>query len=296
MALPGPPSSPTSVDISSRPDPTLAKRLRREIAGWPGRARGVAVVMADGVVASAGDVTTVFPWASVSKILTALTVLRVAADGVLDLDEPAGPPGATVRHLLAHASGIAFDEDRVVAPPGRRRIYSNRGIELVAQHASERAGRPFGVLLEEAVLDPLGMSGTVLRGSAAHGLHGPVGDLAVLAGELLAPRRLPSGLVERATATSFRGLAGILPGFGPQNPNDWGLGLEIRGRKSPHWTAPDSSPATFGHFGRSGSFLWVDPRVGTACVSAGDAPFGPWAAQAWPRLSALVLHHRHTIV
>ena len=34
---------------------------------------------------------------------------------------------------------------------------------------------------------------------------------------------------------------------------------EIRGTKAPHWSAPWSSPETFGHFGRSGTLLWVDP-------------------------------------
>ncbi|MFT4288032.1 serine hydrolase domain-containing protein [Nocardioides sp.] len=270
----------------------LAGLLAEELTAWPGAA-GVAVLDADGVVASAGDLTTPCRWASVTKILAALTTLLAADAGLLDLDEPAGPPGATVRHLLAHASGVAFDEDRIVAAPGRRRIYSNRGIELLADRVAARAGRPFAELLAETVLTPLGMTGTVLHGSPAHGCQGPVGDLALLARELLAPRRLPAHLVRATATTTFPGLAGILPGFGRQDPNDWGLGLEIRGTKSPHWTAPTASPATFGHFGQSGSFLWVDPEAATACVSAGETPFGPWATTAWPQLAGLVLARRH---
>ena len=88
---------------------------------------------------------------------------------------------------------------------------------------------------------------------------------------------------------AFPGLDGVLPGFGRQQPNDWGLGCEIRDHKAPHWTAPDNSPATFGHFGQSGSFLWVDPAAQLACVSLSDTAFGPWAADRWPRLSAAVL-------
>ena len=50
-----------------------------------------------------------------------------------------------------------------------------------------------------------------------------------------------------------------------------------------------NSAATFGHFGQSGSFLWVDPAAGLACAALADRPFGEWAAQAWPELSDGVL-------
>jgi CubicO group peptidase (beta-lactamase class C family) len=81
----------------------------------------------------------------------------------------------------------------------------------------------------------------------------------------------------------------VLPGFGRQNPNDWGLGCEIRDHKRPHWTAAGNSPRTFGHFGQSGSFLWVDPDAGIGCASLADRPFGEWASGLWPRLSERVL-------
>ena len=94
---------------------------------------------------------------------------------------------------------------------------------------------------------------------------------------------------QRATAVAFEGLAGVLPGFGRQDPNDWGLGVEIRGHKHPHWTGDRNSPGTFGHFGRSGAFLWVDPAQQLALGSLTDRPFGPWAARAWPALSDAVI-------
>ena len=83
----------------------------------------------------------------------------------------------------------------------------------------------------------------------------------------------------------FPRLDGVLPGFGRQTPNDWGLGFELRDHKSPHWTGSRNSPRTFGHFGRSGTFLWVDPAAGIALACLTDRPFGDWAAEAWPRLS-----------
>ncbi len=266
----------------------LGALLRNELATWP-REASVAVVTGVGRVARSGPDRR-HPWASVTKVLTALTVLDVVADGHADLEEPAGPPGATLRHLLAHASGLALDGgERVLSAPGRRRVYSNAGIEQAALHVERRTGRPFGILLRERLLGPLRLSRTVLRGSPAHGAVGPVTDLARLAHELLAPRVLRPGLVATATTTAYPGLAGVLPGFGRQEPNDWGLGIEIRGDKTPHWTAPGASARTFGHFGQSGSFLWVDPVAGVACVAAGQEPFGPWAAEAWPRLATRVL-------
>ena len=197
-----------------------------------------------------------------------------------------------MRHLLSHASGLSAGADRVLAPPGRRRIYSNHGYEVLAAHAEARGGEPFDVLLQQRLLDPLGMRRTTLQGSPAHGAQGPVDDLGVLAHELLRPRHVPVDLLAEATVTSFPGISGVLPGFGRQEPNDWGLGFEVRGDKRPHWTAPEGSARTFGHFGQSGSFLWVDPDADLACAAAGDTDFGPWAAEVWPALSRRVLEAR----
>jgi CubicO group peptidase (beta-lactamase class C family) len=85
----------------------------------------------------------------------------------------------------------------------------------------------------------------------------------------------------QATTVAFPGLTGVLPGYGHQRPNDWGLGFELRDHKSPHWTGTRNSPRTYGHFGQSGTFLWVDPDAGAACVCLTDRDFGPWAVEAW---------------
>jgi CubicO group peptidase (beta-lactamase class C family) len=257
------------------------------VAGWPVGNAAVAVTDPGRTLAAAGG-DEPYPWASVTKLVTALAVLSSVDRGEVALDEPAGPPGATLRHLLAHASGVGPDGDAVLSPPGKRRIYSNRGIEIAADLVAERAGAPFDQLLRDRVLTPLGMDGTVLDGSPAHGARGPVSDLARLGRELLSPTLVPARMPE-ATRPVFPGLAGVLPGFGRQDPNDWGLGFEIRDGKSPHWTGSRNSAATFGHFGQSGSFLWVDPEAGLACAALADRAFGPWAAQAWPALTDAVL-------
>ena len=256
-----------------------------QVAAWPVPAAAVAVVSPAGVLASQGPVDRPFAWASVTKLLTTLAALDTVGRGLLDLDEPAGPPGSTVRHLLAHASGLSLDGELQLSRPGRRRIYSNRGIELVAEAVAARTGKPFASVLEDEVLRPLGLRHTELRGSPAHGAAGPLADLVALASELLAPDVLDSDLLAEATRTAFPGLSGVVPGFGRQPECDWGLGFEVRGAKDPHWTGAHNSPATYGHFGRAGSFLWVDPEARLACVGVADRDFDAWAAEAWPRLA-----------
>jgi CubicO group peptidase (beta-lactamase class C family) len=238
-----------------------------------------------------GDLDAVSGWASVTKLLVALAVLVQAEKGELDLDDPAGPPGSTVRHLLSHASGLGPDRPEPLTVPGRRRIYSNVGFEVLALYVSERSGRRWQDLVFELVTGPIGMPGTALLegGSAASGAIGPVSDLLALGRELLSPTIISGSWLDIATQVAFPGLAGVVPGIGRFEQCDWGLGFELKDSKRPHWTARAGSPSTFGHFGRSGAFLWVDPDAGVACATAGGASFGPWALEKWPELSGEVL-------
>jgi CubicO group peptidase (beta-lactamase class C family) len=262
----------------------------RLIDEWPVDNAATAVVAADGsVVGSHGDTARKFRLASVSKPLTAYAALIAVEEGVVELDTPAGPEGSTVRHLLAHTSGLAFDAHKAMAAPGTRRLYSNAGFEQLADALAEHSGIPFAQYQAEALFAPLGMTSTVLEGSPASGAVSTVDDLAAFAAELQAPKLLDPATVAEATNVVFPGLSGVLPGFGHQKPNDWGLGFEIRDHKSPHWTGAHSSPRTFGHFGQSGTFLWTDPAAGAACVALTDRAFGPWAAEVWPRYTDAVL-------
>lgn len=262
--------------------------LAAELATWKVGSASAAVIGTGGVVAVHDDGAR-RPWASVTKIASALTILDACQEGVVHLEDEVGPPGSTLRHLLAHASGLDFDSDKVMAAPGARRIYSNTGINVAARHLEAATGQSFAQEMQDRVLDLLDMTGSELTGPPSHGLTGPIGDLARLAHELLAPRLLLPAAVTLGSTLAFPGLDGVLPGYGRQRPNDWGLGFEIRDHKSPHWTAPENSPSTFGHFGQSGSFCWVDRDAALACVSLADTPFGPWAIEAWPPFSSKVL-------
>jgi CubicO group peptidase (beta-lactamase class C family) len=267
--------------------PPLADVLQ-QIETWESPRAAAAVVTPSGLVASHGDVEHPFALASVTKLLVADAVLVAVEEEALSLDQAAGPPGSTVAHLLAHASGLGPDGG-VVAAPGTRRIYSNAGFEALAATLEAAAGMTMADYLHAAVVEPLDLSGTRLDGSAAHGAVSTVADLARFAAELLGPRLIAPETLARATSPVFPDLAGVLPGFGRQDPNPWGLGFELRGEKRPHWTGTGNSPATFGHFGRSGTFLWVDPVAAVALVVLTDRAFGPWSAEAWPRLSDSVL-------
>jgi CubicO group peptidase (beta-lactamase class C family) len=259
------------------------------VEGWGADHAAVALVGPGGILAQHADFDRVFRWASVTKLATALAVLSAADDDLLDLDEAAGPPGSTVRHLLAHASGLPFEGETPIAAPGTRRIYSNAGVDALGELLARRSGSAFEAVLRARVLDPLGMADTTLRGRPSEGLHGPLRDLAPLARELLRPSIVSAETLAAATTVAFPGLKGLLPGVGTFDPLDWGLGFELRDAKVPHWTGGANSPATFGHFGGAGTFLWVDPAIDRALVCLTDREYGPWALEAWPPFSDAVI-------
>jgi CubicO group peptidase (beta-lactamase class C family) len=257
--------------------------------GWGADHASLAVVGPGGELATVGEPTRQFAWASVTKPAVAYAVLRAVERGSVSLDEPLGPPGSTVRHLLAHASGLPPETLTPISAPERTRIYSNAGFDLLGQLLADRASLPVAEVVARDVLGPLGMSDTALVGRAAAGMRGSLADLARFARELLQPTLVSAATLEEATRVAFPGLAGVLPGLGRHEPLDWGLGFELRDAKHPHWTGTANSPGTFGHFGASGTFLWVDPAAGIALACLTDRPFGPWVLEAWPAVSDAVL-------
>ncbi|WP_431236507.1 serine hydrolase domain-containing protein [Mycolicibacterium aichiense] len=262
------------------------------IADWPVSAASAAVVGATGVLAEFGDVTHQFRLASVTKPLAARAAQVAIEEGVVELDTPAGPPGSTVRHLLSHASGLAMHSAEVMAEPGKRRVYSNYGFQVLAETIEQNSEIEFGRYLAEAVFEPLGMTASRLEGgaeAAGYGGVSTVADLEAFAADLLAPKTVSAQLHDQAISVQFPGLTGVLPGFGVQRPNDWGLGFEIRDDKSPHWTGFANSPRTFGHFGQTGTFIWVEPGLALSLVVLTDRDFDEWAKPVWRALSDEVL-------
>jgi CubicO group peptidase (beta-lactamase class C family) len=259
---------------------------------WPVSAAAAAVVGPSGVLAGHGDTGQQFALASVTKLLVARAAQIAIEEGAIELDTAAGPPGSTVRHLLAHTSGLAMQSDDMLARPGTRRIYSNYGFAVLAETVQQAAGIEFGGYLTEAVLQPLGMTATRLDGgaqAAGFGVTSTVADLATFAGDLLTPATVSAQMHAEAITVQFPGLNGVLPGYGQQRPNDWGLGFEIKDAKSPHWTGSKNSARTFGHFGQSGTLIWADPEIKLALVVLTDRDFGEWAVPLWPALADAVI-------
>jgi CubicO group peptidase (beta-lactamase class C family) len=267
---------------------------------WPVGRAGVAVVSPSGVERAflgrvgGGDQ---FEVASVTKLMTSLAALAAVESGRIDLDQPVpeGGEGVTLRHLLAHASGLPFEPPGKARPPEQRRIYSNVGFRVLAEAVADAAGITFPGWLSASVLDPLGMSATRLvfrrdrDGDPAAGAASTLDDLVRLARCLLergAPVIGPE-LFAEAAAVQFPGLAGLVPGVGRFDPCDWGLGFELHGTKRPHWMGDRRSAAAFGHFGASGCFLWVDPDAELAAAAVSDRAFddGKWAMRTWPAWS-----------
>lgn len=266
-----------------------------QIDRWPVDNAAAVLIRPDGSSIHHGDIGRGFALASVTKMLTAWAVLIAVEEGSVGLDEAIGQPGCSLRHLLAHAGGYPFDGAAPIAPPGRRRIYSNTGIELAAALVAERSGMPFGQYLAEAVFQPLGMGSTELTGSPASGCRSTAADLARFAAEVLRPILLDAETAAQAWTVQFPGLPGVVPGIGRYRDCTWGCGFEIKGPKNPHWMGRTNRPAAFGHFGGAGTFLWMERGPwgdiddgASALVVLTDREFGRWSKQAlqlWPKLS-----------
>jgi CubicO group peptidase (beta-lactamase class C family) len=124
-----------------------------------------------------------FPVYSVTKLITATAVLRLAAEGRLSLDDPASQhlrtirladATVTVRELLSHTAGVASPDELfaatvpplaevtgpVLACPGPRGTfrYSNGGYAALGQLISDITERQYPEAAAALVLRPLGMT------------------------------------------------------------------------------------------------------------------------------------------
>ena len=259
---------------------------------WPVPNVAAASVRFDGTVATHGDPDRVFALASVTKLLSTWAILIAVEEGSIALDSPVGQPGCTLRHLLSHAGGYPFSGETPMSVPGRRRMYSNTGIEIAACAVEEATGIEFAAYLAEAVFGPLGMTSSVLQTSAAYGVSGSVHDLIAFVGEVAAPTLLDPATVADATAVQYPDLDGRVPGVGVFRPCPWGLGFEIHGAKRPHWMGLTNSSQTFGHFGGAGTLVWIDPVAQVSLIALTDRRFDQWSAEAlqlWPELADAVV-------
>lgn len=238
-----------------------------------------------------GDQDKVYPWMSVTKLVTSRTILGAVENGVLDLEQSleqlpgvSEPRPVSVADLLAHRAGLDHEKREFTRDPHSRRVYSNSGYEILGDLLSERSGVPFATWVVEMVFSPLGIK-RELRGSPAWGMHGSLRELLAFAFEAACPRFLSPKLFSAWSGSDGMQLPGVVPGYGFYRDNAWGLGCEVRAAKDPHWTLPGSSAQTYGHFGQSGSFLWIDPASRLGAVFLGQEAFGALHKQLWPKLN-----------
>ena len=249
------------------------------------------------IASTHGDTARTFRLASLAKPITSWAVLVAVEEGIVDLDAElpehfAGQRSCALRHLLSHAGGYPFNGQTPIALPERTRSYSNGGIELAAALVEQTSEMTFADYLRLAVFEPLGMQSSILRGSPSQGVWSSVDNVARFLSEVRNPTLVSAATAAEAVRVQYPTLAGMVPGVGRYAQCPWGLGFEIRGEKSPHWTGTRNSPRTYGHFGGSGTLMWTDPETDMSLVALTDRPFDEWSTTAldrWPQLADCVL-------
>jgi CubicO group peptidase (beta-lactamase class C family) len=138
---------------------------------------------------------------------------------------------------------------------------------------------PFDEYLRLGVCEPLDLE-LDPRGDPGSGMHASLGDVLAVGGELLRPTLVAGETRDEMTQAQFPGLSGVLPEQGRFDPLDWGLGVQLN-TEPRSWMGARTSARTYGHFGGSGTFLWVDPQLSRGVVALADREFDEWAMAAW---------------
>ncbi|MFJ3500298.1 serine hydrolase domain-containing protein [Streptomyces sp. NPDC090135] len=181
---------------------------RVAVAQAEGRAPSlVGAVVRDGALVWSGarscvdghapDADTQFRIGSITKVFTAVLVMRLRDEGVLRLDDPlelhlkgTGVGEVTIAQLLGHSGGLAAEtpgawwerssaalrpelsdvlgERPFLRTPGRRHHYSNPGYTLLGCLVEKLRGRPWEETLRREILEPLGMRRTTADPVAPH--------------------------------------------------------------------------------------------------------------------------------
>lgn len=167
---------------------------------------------------------------------------------------------------------------------------------IVAVEAVNESGAPMSIA-------PMNSAFWRALGLPWGGVHGTVADMIILVHEFSERGSLLSPALREVAITDPDGgrFAGGIEACGPHlgiagaspvqwTPCPWGLGPELRGDKTPHWTPREASARSFGHVGTSGTLVWCDPEAqvtwamaGTRCSASG------WLFRHGPTFGRLAL-------
>ena len=127
-----------------------------------------------------------FEIGSIGKSFTSIAILQLVEEGLLDLHEPitrylpwfsvnSSHELITIHHLLSHTAGIIAGPDfpgdphyevwslrntEIAVSPGTFFHYSNTGYKTLGVLLEDLLGQFYGDIIQERILDPLGMSST----------------------------------------------------------------------------------------------------------------------------------------
>ena len=236
-----------------------------------------------------GPASTCFRWASVTKLVTALATLVAVEEGVVDLDEPAGPEGrrsGICSPTPAGCRSTAGRRSRGRARGGSTRTRASRRSPSTSRHA-RRCRSPS--------ISPRRCSGrSGWRPSCA---ARPARTFTARSATCSRSRASCSRRRSSRRRRSRRRRPSHFPGprrrparLRPLGPERLGPRLRAQGREAPA-TGPGRSTrrARSATSAAAGTFLWVDPERALALGVLTDLEFGEWAKTAWPTLSDAVL-------
>jgi CubicO group peptidase (beta-lactamase class C family) len=218
----------------------------------------------------------------------------------------------------------------LVDAPGTFRRYSNAGYALAARTVEQVAEMPFREYLGRGLLGPLGMDASLgldpadavrtaevrepgigdggaqlfnsaaFRGAAlaesggyatARG-YGRFLTFLLARGRAGASGPLAPETIDELLETQFGELPGEVAGVASWPACGWGLGLDVRGTREPHWTGDALTPTANTHFGSSGTLTFIDRERGIGLVAlANRGTYSGWWSRAggWADLSAAVV-------
>ncbi len=279
----------------------------------------------------AASPTVLWPLASISKVYTAAMIMRLVEEGVLTLNRPVhhllpqfvGDERETIRlrHLLAHTAGMSYEspdmEARLIAQtpmaalieemyrapllfkPGTAFGYADYHYLLAGRMAEVATGKPFADLVDELVLQPMGLRDTYMQPPQA--VYGRLAKVRSVMGEgtagamYNAPHALSLAHPAFGTVATARDLLHFALHFAPNGPRihspaairvmttdqtggvaqphdrqmglhaeihvPWGIGFALKSVQNPNLFADLASFRTYGHGGASGCQLLIDPEA-----------------------------------